>query len=286
MSNIYKTEAGKIRVETAYRSWLDRWPVPAEFVTVPTSQGDTFVVVSGPRQAPPLVLLHGSIGNAATWLGDIATYAKHFRCYAIDIIGEPGLSAPSRPDMRSDAYAIWLDDVLSGLKLEKTSILALSLGGLFAFDFGARRPERVMALAGISPAGICHSRNFIMKYLPFFFLGDWGKKKVTEAIMGKMPDNLPPEIREFLAFQNLLSAEFKPRTEALPVLSDTQISTLDFPILVVTAGRDVLLKTNETRDRLRALAPNAQVDFRPNARHFIPATSDTILPFLKHANGL
>ncbi|MCB1518573.1 MAG: alpha/beta hydrolase [Hyphomicrobiaceae bacterium] len=286
MSNIYKSEAGKTRIETAYRSWLDRWPVPAEFVTVPTSQGDTFVVVSGSEQAPPLVLLHGSIGNAATWLGDIATYAAHFRCYAVDIIGEPGLSAPSRPDLRSDAYAIWLDDVLSGLKLEKTSILALSLGGLFAFDFAARRPGRVTALAGISPAGICHSRNFILKYLPFFFLGDWGKKKVTEAIMGPMPENLPAEVHEFLAFQDLLRAEFNPRTEALPVLSDAQISKLDFPILVVTAGKDVLLKTEETRDRLRALAPNAQVDFRPNARHFIPATSDVILPFLKHANGL
>ena len=39
-------------------------------------------------------------------MGDVPTWARHFRVHAVDIIGEPGLSAPSRPPLGSPAYAL------------------------------------------------------------------------------------------------------------------------------------------------------------------------------------
>lgn len=286
MTPIYKSDAGQRRVEESYRTFLSRWPVPAEPVTVPTREGDTFVFVCGPETAPPLVLLHGSTGNATTWIGDIAAYAAHFRCYCVDIIGEPGLSAPSRPDFRTNAYVLWLDDVFDGLGLKRASLLCLSLGGLVAFQYAARRTDRVVALAGISPAGICRNRNFILTHLPFFFLGAWGKKKITEAIMGDLPADPSPETAEFQAFLTLIAAEFKPRILTLPVLTDAEIAGLNCPVLVIAGGRDVMLHTKETRDRLQAHAPDAVIDFRPDARHYIAGTPHTIVPFLRDVNGI
>jgi pimeloyl-ACP methyl ester carboxylesterase len=75
------------------------------------NRGETFVVVSGPQDATPLLLLHGSGANATMWRDDFASWAQHFRTYAIDIIGEPGLSAPARPPLNSERLALWLDDV-------------------------------------------------------------------------------------------------------------------------------------------------------------------------------
>jgi hypothetical protein len=46
------------------------------------------------------------------WMADVAAWAAHFRVYAIDMIGEPGLSARSRPPLHSEAHALWLDDVM------------------------------------------------------------------------------------------------------------------------------------------------------------------------------
>ncbi|MFF0245645.1 hypothetical protein ACWEU6_31660 [Streptosporangium sandarakinum] len=57
MSAIYRSEAGAEEIRRRYREALDDWPVPAEQVRVPTRQGETFVVVSGPQGAPPVVLL-------------------------------------------------------------------------------------------------------------------------------------------------------------------------------------------------------------------------------------
>ena len=77
--------------------------------------------------APALVLLHGSAFNSVTWMGDVATWAVNFRVFAVDIIGQPGLSAPSRLPYDSDAYARWLDGVLDGLKVEKAAFIGISL---------------------------------------------------------------------------------------------------------------------------------------------------------------
>ena len=286
MPTIYKSDTGKRRVEESYRSLLNQWPEPVDFVTVPTREGDTFVVVSGPETAPPLVLLHGSMGNAITWLGEISAYAKHFRCYCVDIVGEPGFSAPSRPDLNTEASALWLDDVLTGLGIDKASFVALSLGGLIAFDYAARRPGRVTALAGIAPAGICRTKNVLFRFLPLFFMGEWGKQKMREAVTGKLfVDNAPGAVA-FRAFFDLIADEFRPRMERLPMLSDAQVSGLDFPVLAIVGGKDVLLNTDDTRDRLRALAPQANVDYRPAARHYIAGTEKDIVPFLLDANGL
>src|SRR5258706_15654187 len=101
MTNIYKSKEGERAVKERYRTCLKYWPAPNRQFSVPTRQGETFVVECGDESAPPLLLLHGSGGNAVMWMDDVAAWTKHFHVYAIDMIGEPGLSAPSRPPLES-----------------------------------------------------------------------------------------------------------------------------------------------------------------------------------------
>jgi pimeloyl-ACP methyl ester carboxylesterase len=72
MTAIYRTAAGGRAVEQRYRDILRLWPVPSERLSIPTREGDTFVVACGPLGAPPLLLLHGSAANSAMWIGDVA----------------------------------------------------------------------------------------------------------------------------------------------------------------------------------------------------------------------
>ena len=94
MNPIFKSGEGGRLVRERYQAFLQHWPVPNEQLHIPTTQGSTFVVVSGPKDAPPLLLLHGSAANSAMWLGDVRIFARAFRVYCIDMIGEPGFSAP------------------------------------------------------------------------------------------------------------------------------------------------------------------------------------------------
>jgi hypothetical protein len=58
--SICKSPAGGMAVMAAYDALLAHWPVPCEMRTIPTGQGDTYVLASGGDSAPPLVLLHGA----------------------------------------------------------------------------------------------------------------------------------------------------------------------------------------------------------------------------------
>ena len=113
----YRSHDVKRRILELYDAVLADWPVKHEFRRVPTSQGETFVVECGAEGKPPVILLHGSVANSATWMGEAEAWADDFKLYVVDIIGEPGHSAPSRPDLNSDAYATWLDELMRELRV-------------------------------------------------------------------------------------------------------------------------------------------------------------------------
>jgi pimeloyl-ACP methyl ester carboxylesterase len=94
---IYRTPAGAAALQSHDKELLAGWPVPHTEDRVATHLGDTFVVASGPAEAPPVILLHGSSANSAMWRADAATWSTTMRVYAVNIPAEPGLSVAARP---------------------------------------------------------------------------------------------------------------------------------------------------------------------------------------------
>jgi pimeloyl-ACP methyl ester carboxylesterase len=280
MSGIYKSEAGRRAVEARYREWLVQWPVPSERLRLATREGETFVVACGPETAPPLLLFHGSGANAAMWMGDVASWSRHFRVYTVDMIGEPGLSAPSRPPLASDAYALWLDDVMQGLSLTRAAIVGVSLGGWLALDYATRRPQRVARLVLLCPAGIGRQKNFLLKAFPLLFLGRWGRRKMREMVLGRAPADPSPQMRAFGDFVSLIFENSRPRITKLPVFGDTALARLTMPVLAIVGGKDALLNSEETKKRLQRDVPQADVRYLPDAGHLIRGQTETVLEFL------
>jgi pimeloyl-ACP methyl ester carboxylesterase len=268
---IYRTVEGGRIVRDRYRALLDRWPVESERLTVATRAGDTFVLASGPADAPPVVALHGSGSNALTWMADIATWVPELRVYAVDVIGEPGLSASSRPPLDSPQPSKWLDDVLAGLGLTSTALLGMSLGGLLAVDYATRRPDRVSRLALLAPGGIGRRKTgWLVRALPFLFLGDWGRRRIARAVAGG-------------AAEDLLVATFKhfrPRL-AIPVFDDDALRRLTMPTLAIVGDRDVMIDSRETARRLAETVPHADVRLLPDAGHHITGQALPLLEFLR-----
>ncbi|GGL02790.1 Ndr family protein [Sphaerisporangium melleum] len=281
-SAVYTSEEGARAVEQEYRYYLERWPVPNEQVHVPTREGDTFVVACGPADAPPLVLLHGSGANSSSWIGDVGAWSRHFRLYAVDMIGEPGLSAPSRPPLASGAYENWLDDVLDGLGLARVSMVGISLGGWMASRYASHRPGRVERMALLCPGGIGRQKyQALLIWLLLRPFGRWGRRVSMRAALGPMEPPSTPEARRFADYFMLVSENVKYRQEPLPVLDDAGLRRLTMPMLVLLGGRDGLLDSAGTQRRLRAAAPHARIDLRPEVGHLIVGRTRQILDFLR-----
>ena len=262
-------------VHEHYRALLRQWPVPSAHLTVPTRLGETFVVASGPPDAPPVVLLHGSAATSAMWLGDVASYVENHRVYAVDIPGEPGLSAPTRPSLASGAYADWLGDVLDALGIERTRLVGVSLGGWLAADFAARRPDRVQRLALLSPGGIGRQKvGVALLTLLLLPLGRPGRTLSLRLVLGTNP---PRVMTDFVL---LIHKHFRARREPVPVLSDEDLAGLTMPVLAIVGGRDALLDSADTQRRLSRHAPDATVIFIPRAGHLLPNQADRVARFL------
>jgi pimeloyl-ACP methyl ester carboxylesterase len=281
MKAIYKSSEGERLIRERYQAFLKHWPVPNEQIHVPARQGSTFVVVSGPKHAPPLLLLHGGAANSAMWMGWVAAYARSFRVYCIDMIGEPGLSVPARPSLASDPHAEWLDDVLDHFSIGRESIVGISLGGWLALDYTIRRPQRVERVAVLCPGGIGRQKvGVVFTTLLFRMFGGWGRRKLAERILGKAPVNPTPPVKAFMDFIALIHRHFRTRMVKLPVFSDSALRNLRAPVLAIVGGRDVLLDSAQTKRRLEKHAPGAQVVYLPEAGHLIPDQTARILEFL------
>ncbi|MBN9451270.1 MAG: alpha/beta hydrolase [Bosea sp.] len=277
---VFRSDTDAVEVMREYRAVLDRWPVPKQEIEVLTSQGATFVLACGPETAPPVVLLHGAQANSAAWLPDIALWSNRFRLYAVDMIGEAGLSARVRPPLISDTYATWLEDVFTGLGLADAALVGTSLGGWLALDYAMQRPSRVSALALICPAGIGRQKNFLLAVAPYLLLGAWGKRKILEKVFGPPPKHLPVDLEAISPLMERIGRAIKPRVIRIPRLSDAALDALAMPLLAIVGGRDALIDSYDTRLRLERHVPNAEVCFIEKGYHFLPDQSQQVFDFL------
>jgi pimeloyl-ACP methyl ester carboxylesterase len=284
MTAIWKTpEAGQAVLER-YGQFLAHWPQPSAQLRIPTSEGETFVVASGKPDGPAVVLLHGSATNAVVWMRDAAVLGERFRVFAVDMIGEPGLSAPSRPPLASGAYHRWLDEVITGLGLERAALVGISLGGWLALEYATRRPERVSAMALLCPGGVGRHKNVLFWAAPLLLLGPWGRRRFMQRIGAPQPTGeVTPAMKAFAAFSEMIYASFKVRRERLPGFSDAALQRLVMPVLAILGGRDVFIDSPGTRARLTANLPHADVRYLPEASHFLMGHTSEIDAFLQTA---
>lgn len=287
MSALWKSAEGERAVRARTEAILARWPVASRQIRLPTREGETFVVACGDESAPPLVLLHGSLANVVTWMGDAPTFATQFRVYAVDLIGEPGLSAPVRPPLDSDRHALWLDDVLDGLSVARAAFVGISLGGWLALDYAIRRPARAAQLALLCPGGVGRQRaSFALKAAPLLLLGRWGRRRAMALALGETPAPATPLERAFADYLALIHANFRPRRDRLPVFPDEALRGLAVPVLAIVGGRDAMLDSADTKRRLEANTPRATVDLLPDAGHLLRGQTKRVLDFLSIGAGV
>ncbi len=283
---VYWSPATEAAVRDRYRSMLDTWGVEHSEQVLSTSQGDTFVLSAGKRELPAVVLLPGSMATSAMWLRTVPSLADRFHVVAVDIIGDAGFSASSRPPMKSDAHARWMDEILDALELKTVSLVGASFGAWVALDYAIRRHHRVNNMVLLAPAGVGRIwPGFILKAAPFLFMGAWGHRKALNMDMGFSESDAAPADSAFIDLFATVRSGFRARMQPIPVFTDRQLATLDMPILAVVGGRDAIFDSRETQRRLETNADAAEVLMLPDAGHALVDTTPLIRDFLIRDHG-
>ncbi len=155
---LYKSAAGYRAIMNWYDEAVSTIDCEVESQFVKTRFGWTHMLVAGPADAEPLVLIPGVAGCAPLWRRQFPAFARHFRVYAVDIVGQPGRSDPNPPSFLNDDYVDWLCDLLDGLRIDKAHFAGTSVGGWVVLKMALVAPERVRKIVMLSPTGVSRAK--------------------------------------------------------------------------------------------------------------------------------
>ena len=233
----------------------------------------------------PLLLIHGSPNNAATWVS-LAAQMPGRRCLLLERPGAGLSSAVERwGNHRADSAAI-VEAALDYFGIDRIDIAGSSFGGLYAYNFALTRPQRVRSLIQVgSPGGpailgIPAIFRFLSLPLPKPMVNKALCPDVAEARKmyvqighkdsvedGTIPDvvfewyssllcntdTVEHLVREIRAIATPLG--YRPASR----IEDDTLARLNHPLLYLWGDRDAFAKS-ERADALAALSPATQIE--------------------------
>ena len=118
------------------------------------------VATTGPRGAPPVVLVHGNGSNCRQFAPQFTTFADRYRLIAPSLRGHGHSDMPSAPTVEDFTVARLAEDVLAvldDLAVGRAHLVGNSLGGLVGFELAATVPERLATLTTFGTTAQLHS---------------------------------------------------------------------------------------------------------------------------------
>lgn len=107
----------------------------------------------GKRDAPVLVLLHGSNASLQTWEPWVGRLGGAYRVISLDQIGH-GLTGPNPTgDYTSAAFVDTLDKTLTKLGVDRFALAGNSMGGWIAWNYALAHPDKLTGLILVDASG-------------------------------------------------------------------------------------------------------------------------------------
>jgi pimeloyl-ACP methyl ester carboxylesterase len=292
--SLYRSPEGESQYFSAYDAALRLWPVPYESFAVTTRYGRTHINACGPKDALPLVLLHGGYASSTMWFPNIADLAAEFRVLALDTIGEPGKSLPTQPNATKRDCAAWLETVFDQLGISKAHVVGLSRGGWLALNFALHAPQRLEKIALLSPAASFISLNSFFRVVVAAAMRIPVRPVAKAALYSWVTPGF--KVRQEFAEQFIVglinwnwAVQAKGYSGVMPSgFSDDELRQIHHPVLLLLGGQD-RLNPPRAIERARQVIPHIEAHIIPKAGHLLsmeqPEVVDRyVLTFLREAS--
>lgn len=240
-----------------YEQQINRLRVPVESHYVPTHAGRTHLLAAGPKEAPPLVVLHGMNMNAATMSFALNQFSSIRRVYAIDVIGMPGKSAGVRPSRKGDGYPRWLNEVMEELDVDRADFIGQSFGGWLTLKLAALKPERLRTAVLLDTAGIVPFTLWGQIWAGFtaiYYMLWPSKKNLFHAVKPFYAPTVHPD-NHFAEFLGLTYRHTRMDIDpgGLPTLSRKDLATFDAPLFISYGKHDIFFDSRKAMQKAERL---------------------------------
>lgn len=250
---------------------------------------------------PPLVFVHGVMGDWATWAPQWPAFTPHYACTSYSRrYNHPNRNDMPSPDHSALVEAEDLRQLLDALGLDRVVLVASSYGAFVALALAVAHPQRVRAIVATEPAMLCYAdfsaegravraafeRDVVAPANAAFRQGEdaLGVTLMTGGIAGAAA-------AQGQALQRRLRSAHAMRMLALssnefPLLPPAALAALTMPVLLVS-GAETPAIHRETFRNVAAAMPQAACVVVPGAGHAVArdqprAFNEAALHFLQH----
>lgn len=252
---LFSSSEAEEKLSTIYSEKLDNWPVDVKNILVDTTYGSAHVLNWGNKNGEVIVMLHAFNVTSTSWIYQAEALAD-YNVFAIDYIGDVGMSRlydnevfPSNSKESSD----WIKEVTDSLGLSQFNLVGASFGGYLSMEFARYYPETVSKLALITPIGLNDfPEETGMKFGELF--GDFNEENVRTFITWCIGNNN----QAIEGSTEYLALGFMNGTKVLQaeVLSKEEIKSIETPIVLILAERDVFVGEPEVAISSASAFPN------------------------------
>lgn len=270
------TPIGHWQSDAAHDAFLESYqtafadlPTPGATLDIRTSFGVVRVYRfdgTGNR-AEPLVLLPGRSSATPVWADNLPGLMTLGDVYAIDLLGEPGMSLQDRPIKNDDDQAAWLHQVLEALPEAAFNLVGLSIGGWTATNLAIREPELIASVTLIDPVLVFADMpiEVILRSIPASV--SWLPKAWRDDFNSWTAGGAPVED---VPVARMIESGMQSYATALPAptrIPERAIATLGMPVLAIIAGESVMHDAQAAVEVAEGALRRGTVRLLPGASH-------------------
>ena len=241
----WRTPKGQSDYMKTYQEAMTLLPSPSRTLDVSTSYGTVRVYewsTPATRSAPPIVLVPGRSASVPMWANNLPDFVAKHTVYAMDTLGDAGMSVQTAKIENGTNQAAWLHEVLASLNVTNFHIIWHSLGGWAAANYATRYPEKVASLILLEPVFVFQGMKteLILKTIPASipFLPKSWRESMLKEIGGVSELDLNDPVARMIAEGTEYYALKLP---SLPEqISPEQLQTWKMPTYVAMGSKSVM----------------------------------------------
>ncbi|MGW3282154.1 alpha/beta fold hydrolase [Nocardia rhamnosiphila] len=269
----FDSAGDKARYLGAYNEAMREMPEPERVLDVRTSYGIVRVYrYAGPEgtgEREPFLLLPGTRSGAPVFADNMPGLLAQRAVYALDLLGEPGMSVQDRPIETHADQARWLHEVLLALPEPEFHLVGLSIGGWTAANLAVHEPEKVASLILVEPvqtfAGL--STELLVRSLSASV--SWFPKSWRDSFNSWSAGGAPVED---VPVARMIEAGMSSYTMKLPtpnLIGPERLHALEMPVLAIIAGDSPMHDSGTAARTARENLRHGTVKVYPGASHAI-----------------
>jgi len=269
---------------------LKEWPVASEERMVPTSYGQTFVRITGPADAPPLVLLPGAVTTSLMWAPNIQALSAACRTFAVDQIGDIGRTTCTKPVQRLNDLLVWLDELFDALELgDRINVMGVSFGGWLTSEYARHAPHRLSTVILLAPGAtvLRFSAQFMIRLTLAAIDPRWCLRRLARWMFADQVRKHPEWLHPWLDHMRMNMRSLAPRSLPFPpVWTDAEWGALSVPALFLVGEHETIYDAGKAVRRVKRVAPQVTAEIISGAGHDLTlaqpeAVDRRVLEFVK-----